>query len=140
MLWDSGQTSTSKNSKDPFRVVKTFCIFDYSGVYPVIHICQNSLNCTHKMYITLHINYVCACILSCFSPVQFFVTPQTEAHQGALSMGFSRQEYCSGLPFSSPMHSCMLSRFCFIDYAKAFDCVDHNKLENSTKDRNTRLP
>ena len=21
--------------------------------------------------------------------------------------------------------------FCFIDYAKAFDCVDHNKLENS---------
>ena len=23
------------------------------------------------------------------------------------------------------------SNFCFIDYAKAFDCVDHNKLENS---------
>ena len=23
--------------------------------------------------------------------------------------------------------------FCFIDYAKAFDCVDHNKLENSEK-------
>ena len=21
--------------------------------------------------------------------------------------------------------------FCFIDYAKAFDCMDHNKLENS---------
>ena len=21
--------------------------------------------------------------------------------------------------------------FCFIDYAKAFDCVDHNKLEDS---------
>ena len=30
--------------------------------------------------------------------------------------------------------------FCFIDYAKAFDCVDHNKLENSSRDRNTRLP
>ena len=28
--------------------------------------------------------------------------------------------------------------FCFIDYAKAFNCVDHNKLENSTSDRNTR--
>ena len=27
---------------------------------------------------------------------------------------------------------------CFIDYAKAFDCVDHNKLENSERDRNTR--
>ena len=28
--------------------------------------------------------------------------------------------------------------FCFIDYAKAFDCVDNNKLENSERDGNTR--
>ena len=28
--------------------------------------------------------------------------------------------------------------FCFIDYAKAFDCVDHKKLENSERDGNTR--
>ena len=28
----------------------------------------------------------------------------------------------------------------FIDYAKAFDCVDHNKLENSESDGNTRPP
>ena len=31
--------------------------------------------------------------------------------------------------------------FCFIDYAKAFDCVDHNKtVENSSRDGNTRPP
>ena len=30
--------------------------------------------------------------------------------------------------------------FCFIDYAKAFDCVDHNELENSERDGNTRPP
>ena len=30
--------------------------------------------------------------------------------------------------------------FCFTDYAKAFDCVDHNKLENSERDGNTRPP
>ena len=30
--------------------------------------------------------------------------------------------------------------FCFIDYAKAFDCVDHNKLENSSRDGNIRPP
>ena len=29
---------------------------------------------------------------------------------------------------------------CFIDYAKAFDCVDQNKLENSERDGNTRPP
>ena len=36
------------------------------------------------------------------SPVQLFVTPQTVAYQASLSMGFSRQEYWSGLPFPSP--------------------------------------
>ena len=30
--------------------------------------------------------------------------------------------------------------FCFIDYAKAFDYVDHKKLENSERDGNTRPP
>ena len=36
------------------------------------------------------------------SRVQFFATPQTVACQAPLSMGFSRQEYWSGLPFTSP--------------------------------------
>ena len=35
------------------------------------------------------------------SRVQFFATPWTVAHQAPLSMGFSRQEYWSGLPFPS---------------------------------------
>ena len=30
--------------------------------------------------------------------------------------------------------------FCFIDYVKAFDCVDHNTVENSERDGNTRPP
>ena len=29
---------------------------------------------------------------------------------------------------------------CFIDYAKTFGCVDHNKLENSERDGNPRPP
>ena len=36
------------------------------------------------------------------SHVRLFVTPWTVAHQAPLSMGFSRQEYWSGLPFTSP--------------------------------------
>ena len=39
-----------------------------------------------------------ACVLSCFSRVQLFATLWTLAHQAPLSMGFSRQEYWSGLP------------------------------------------
>ena len=41
-------------------------------------------------------------VLSCFSRVQLCETPWTMAHQTLLSMGFSRQEHWSGLPFPSP--------------------------------------
>ena len=36
------------------------------------------------------------------SHVQLFATPRTISYEAPLSMGFSRQEYCSGLPFPSP--------------------------------------
>ena len=39
-----------------------------------------------------------------FSPVWLFATPWTVAHQVHLSMGFSRQEYWSGLPCPSPSY------------------------------------
>ena len=42
------------------------------------------------------------CVLSHFSPVPSLVTPWTVAHQAHLSMGFSRQEYRSGLRCPSP--------------------------------------
>ena len=41
-------------------------------------------------------------VLSQFSCVQFFATLWTAARQTPLSMGFSRQEYWSGLPFLPP--------------------------------------
>ena len=41
-------------------------------------------------------------MLSPFSHVQLFVTPWSVARQAPLSMGFSRQEYWSGLPFPTP--------------------------------------
>ena len=44
----------------------------------------------------------CACVLSHFSHVWLFATLWTVAHQAALSMGFSRQEYYSRLPCPPP--------------------------------------
>ena len=38
------------------------------------------------------------------SRIRLFVTPWTVVCQAPLSMGFSRQEYWSGLPFPSPGH------------------------------------
>ena len=46
---------------------------------------------------------VCCAVLSRFSCVQLSVTLWTTASQAPPSMGFSRQEYWSGLPFPSPV-------------------------------------
>ena len=43
-------------------------------------------------------------LLSRFSCVRLWATPETAAHQAPPSLGFSRQEHWSGLPFPSPMH------------------------------------
>ena len=43
-------------------------------------------------------------LLSRFSHVRLCATPQMAAHQAPPSLGFSRQEHWSGLPFPSPMH------------------------------------
>ena len=43
-------------------------------------------------------------LLSRFSRVQLCATPYTAAHQAPSSLGFSRQEHWSGLPFPSPVH------------------------------------
>ena len=45
---------------------------------------------------------MCVCILSCFSHVRLFVTLWTIGYQVPLSIGFSREEYWSGLPCPSP--------------------------------------
>ena len=43
-------------------------------------------------------------LLSHFSHVRLCATPWTAAYQAPPSLGFSRKEYWSGLPFPSPMH------------------------------------
>ena len=53
-----------------------------------------------------HFPYLCMLLLllSHFSHVGLSATPYMAAHQAPLSLGFSRQEHWSGLPFPSPMH------------------------------------
>ena len=52
----------------------------------------------------LEVFYTMLLLLSHFSRVRLCATPQTAAHQAPPSLGFSRQEQWSGLPFPSPMH------------------------------------
>ena len=43
-------------------------------------------------------------LLSRFSRVRLCATPEMAAPQASPSLGFSRQEHWSGLPFPSPVH------------------------------------
>ena len=56
-------------------------------------------------FITL-IVVMLVCVACVLSYIWFFASPWTVAHQAPLSMGFSRQEYWSGLPFLSPGDLC----------------------------------
>ena len=51
-------------------------------------------------------------LLSHFSRIRLCATPQTTAHQAPLSLGFSRQEHWSGLPFPSPVHESEVAQSC----------------------------
>ena len=55
------------------------------------------------IYIYIHI-YTYMLLLSHFSRARLCATPSTAAHQAPLTLGFSRQEHWSGLPFPFPMH------------------------------------
>ena len=55
-----------------------------------------------KQLFNSHNTLLLLLLLSRFSRVRLFSTPWTAAHQAPPSMGFSRQEYWSGLPFPSP--------------------------------------
>ena len=62
---------------------------------------QNEYHYTLSM---INNNPLLLLLLSHFSRVQLCATPETAALQAPPSLGFSRQEYWSGLPFPSPVH------------------------------------
>ena len=57
---------------------------------------QKSNHCTRLPH------FYHACTLGHFNPARLFETPWTVAHQASLSVGFPRQEHCSGLPGLPP--------------------------------------
>ena len=70
----------------------TSLVLDFSRTLEVYLLCKNHLTRAKQ----------CVCVPCCFSHALLSATPWTAAHQAPLSMGFSRQEYWSGLPGPSP--------------------------------------
>ena len=63
-----------------------------------------SLILLHLLWINPLLLLLLLLLLSRSSHVRLCATPQMAAHQAPPSLGFSRQEHWSGLPFPSPLH------------------------------------
>ena len=95
------------------RILEWFAIsFSRGSSRPRNQTCASCVSCIASTFFTtgpLEKPYILLLLLlllllSCFSHVRLCATPQTAAHQASPSLGFSRQEHWSGLPFPSPMH------------------------------------
>ena len=65
------------------------------------------------------------------SPVRLLATPWTAAYQAPLSMGFSRQEYWSGVPLPSPIHMLVFIIYIILQYYSLYlvfqgFCISHS--------------
>ena len=89
-----GSCHTKKQRHNTARCSLFLHSFFFSSIFPSIHSFP-------KFYGLLLLLLL---LLSRFSRVRLCATPQMAAHQASPSMGFSRQEHWSGLPFPSPMH------------------------------------
>ena len=69
----------------------------------IIQVYAQTLNAEEAEVEQFYEDLLLLLLLSHFSCVRLCATPQTAAHQALPSLGFSRQEHWSGLPFPSPM-------------------------------------
>ena len=76
----------------------------YIGFQDRLHIVVTEIISYFIHYLSFSLLSLLLLLLSRFSHVRLCVTPETAAHQAPPSLGFSRQEHWSGLPFPSPMH------------------------------------
>ena len=104
--WATREACISTGGSVPPHCHQCLSVFIFS------HFCRCML-VSHWLYCVFHerkatsvlfVAMLCYAMLSHFSRVRLCVTPQTAAHQASPSLGFSRQEHWSGLPFPSPMH------------------------------------
>jgi len=91
--WVSDTIQTISFSVAPFS---SWGLFQWVGS---LHQVDKVLELQHQSF-----QWMLLLLLSCFSHVWIYATPQTVAHQAPPSLEFSRQEHWSGLPFPSPMH------------------------------------
>ena len=103
---------------------------------------NNAKECSNYRTIALisHASKVMLKILQ--ARLQQYVNRELPAVQAGFRKGRGTRDQIANIPWIIEKASEFQKNiyFCFLDYAKAFDCVDHNKLENFERDGNTRPP
>ena len=89
----------------PGRNTGVGCHFLLQGIFPTQASNSHHLYCRQILYSLSHqASPALLLLLSHFSRVRLCATPETAAHQAPPSLGLSRHEHWSGLPFPSPVH------------------------------------
>ena len=87
-------------------IIRSFPLFLNCALYPCIllflSVFLKKSSVDKAAILPFNLSWLHVPVLSHFSPVRLFATLWTVACQAPLSMGFSRQEYWSGLPCPSP--------------------------------------
>ena len=105
-------TFTNLNFLLSFRLQKCVKVCSRPAItYEIPELIASYLIFIFFSYLILYLLLLLLLLLSRFSCVRLCATPQTAAHQAPPSLGFSRQEHWSGLPFPSPMDACILIHF-----------------------------
>ena len=72
--------------------------------------------------------------------LQQYVNHELSDVQGGFRKGRETRDHIANTCWIIKKAREFQKNICFIHYTNAFDCVDHNKLENSERDENTRPP
>ena len=100
----------------------------------------NAKECSNYCTIALisHTSKVMLKILQ--ARLQQYVNRELQDIQGGFRKGRGTRDQIVNIHWVIEKGGEFQKNICFIDYPKAFDCVDHNKLENSSRDVSTRPP
>ena len=112
-ICSSNPTPVHIFSEDTCTLMLTAALFTIAKTWkqPKIKVCPTGERIKNTWYIHIH-SRMLLLLLSCFSRVWLCATPEMAAHQAPWSLGFSRQEHWSGLPFPSPMHESEVAQLC----------------------------
>ena len=95
---------SSRHWRDPFHCPVYPCCFSIWLAPVNLWWPSSGISSRNSHLLMKEITFPLLLLLSRSSRVQLCATPETAAHQAPLSLGFSRQEHWSGLPFPSPVH------------------------------------